>query len=65
MDENFFQIGDVVWLKGHGDPKMTVSHIPPCTDIEKYVSCLWFDGGTLNNGTFHQNTLDLIPEDEQ
>ncbi len=61
MDKNFFKIGDVVKLIGPG-PRMTVSHIPTQTMIEKYVGCLWFDGGQLMNGTFHQNSLTLDKE---
>ena len=63
MDENFFQVGDVVRLKGQS-LRMTVSHISDAHYTEKYVSCLWFDGGSLENGNFHQDTLILIPEDE-
>jgi len=64
MDRNFFKIGDVVKLKGHViNPRMTISYTPNESVIEKYVGCLWFDGAELNNGTFHQDTLNLIKGD--
>lgn len=63
MNKNFFEIGDVVTLNSPG-PNMTVSWLPPESSIEKSVDCLWFDGGTLHTGTFHQRSLHLVPKDE-
>ncbi len=63
MDQNFFKIGDVVVVKSAG-PRMTVTYIPPESRIDKRVQCYWFNGGDLNKGDFHQNSLTLIPEDK-
>ena len=64
MHENIFKIGDVVLLRGNDLPAMTVTYTPPDVNVEKYVNCKWFDGGTLNSGIFHQDTLDFIPKEE-
>ena len=59
MEKNFFEVGDVVLLKGNDVPAMTVTSIPRRVLGETHVACMWFDGATLLSGNFHQDTLDI------
>lgn len=50
-----FTIGDVVKLKS-GSDKMTIEKI----DQDDYISCVWFDGTTVQRCIFVAATLERV-----
>lgn len=50
-----FNIGDVVKLKS-GSDKMTIEKI----DQDDYISCVWFDGATVQRCIFIAATLERV-----
>ncbi len=60
MSQHFFKVGDVVILKGNSIPAMTVCG----NENNEYAFCKWFDGeNRLHSGSFHQDTLILVPQE--
>ncbi len=62
MENQQFQIGDIVQLKS-GGPRMTVKDTSKfTTDADVY--CQWFAGSKLESGHFHPSTIVRVDEPE-
>lgn len=56
-----FKTGDIVQLKS-GGPKMTVQGYEGIH--ARYVECQWFAGSKLSEGSFEEDTLQLVTDEE-